>query len=397
MNMHERIDVSGSPLDEPRRSGRGLSRGAIISLVVAAAVVGGLLFWFLGAGGSGGEIPPQSAGAAGASAPTVSVSVPGARPVTASVRVNGSVAARRDLPVGVQGQGGMVTAVLVDEGDYVERGQVLARIDRAVAEQQVAQMRASVAQAEADAQLAQSELERAQALVERGFISTADIERRTATRDSARANVNVAKAQLASMQAQLGQLDVRAPEAGLILQRSVEQGQVVSSGSGALFRIAQGGQMELQALVAEEDLRSLRVGQDATVSLVGSPVDYPGEVWMVEPLIDPSTRQGTARILIRSDGQVRPGGFATGTIDTGTATRPLLPESAVLGGGGESYVYIVDSENRAKRQPVRVGAITPDGVVIEEGLTGDEQVVLSAGAFLNDNDRVVPQLVERDD
>ncbi|MBV7255973.1 efflux RND transporter periplasmic adaptor subunit [Pacificimonas sp. WHA3] len=391
--MHESIkvddlDTAQEPRQHPSRrmSGRTIAVLAIVGVAVAA-----LLAWMVF---GGADEPAPAAADGGGEGPSVSVMVPGLDSVVANVRVTGSVAARRDLPVGLQGQGGMVVAVLVDEGDYVRRGQVLARVDRSVQSQQVAQLRASVVQADADAALAQSELDRAAALVERGFISTADIERRTASRDSARARVNVARAQLRAAEAQLAQLDVRAPEAGLVIERRVEKGQVVSSGSGALFRIAQGGEMELRAEVAEQDLAALSVGQAAQVSLVGSPVSYRGEVWMVEPIIDSTSRQGTARILIRGDRQVRPGAFATGTIETGSATRPVLPESAVLGGGDTAHVYIVGPDNTAVRRSIRIGAVTVDGVVVAEGLEGTEQVVMSAGAFLNPGEKIRPTLVE---
>jgi RND family efflux transporter MFP subunit len=304
----------------------------------------------------------------------------------------GSIAARRDMPVGVQGEGGAVVAVLVDAGDYVQKGQVLARIDRSVLEQQVNQLQASVVRARADAALAQSELDRAQSLVARGFISKADIERRTATRDSANASVNVAAAQLREAQARLGRLDIRAPEAGLILERNVEPGQVVSSGSPAVFRMAQDGAMEMRALVAEQDLAGMTVGQAATVQMVGSQTQYAGRVWMVEPVINPQTRQGLVRIALSGDRALRPGGFASGKIEVGKAERPVLPESAVMGDAESSFVFIVAQDGTVERRDVKVGMISSAGVAISSGLTGKEQVVLSAGAFLNPGEKVSPVL-----
>ena len=398
MNMHEKIGARRGA-DKSYGSARtGMSRGAKITLIALAVLAAVAAIWFLTRGGEEAAAASGAGDAATETAegPVVSVMVPGAGEVTSDVRVTGSVAARRDLPVGVQGQGGMVTAVLVDEGDYVRAGQVLARIDKSVQSQQVAQLRAAVQQAEADADLAQSELERAEALVERGFISTADIERRTATRDSERARVSVAQAQLRAAQAQLGQLDVRAPEAGLVLDRAVEEGQVVGPGSGALFRIAQGGQMELRGAVAEQDLAALKPGQRASVKLIGTPTAYRGEVWMVEPLIDATSRQGIARITIAGDGQVRPGAFASGTIETGTAVRPILPETAVLGGGEDAHVFIIGEDGKVRRRGVRVAAVTSDGVVIADGLDGSERVVVSAGAFLNEGESVQPRLIERE-
>src|SRR3546814_10799959 len=82
----------------------------------------------------------------------------------------------------------------------------------------------------------------------------------TATRDAAVARVNVAKASLAETQARNGRLDIRAPAAGLVLTRDVEPGQIVSAGSGVLFRVALGGQMEMQAKLAESaDRKSTRL------------------------------------------------------------------------------------------------------------------------------------------
>ena len=122
--------------------------------------------------------------------------------------------------------------MLVDAGQRVQKGQVLARLDRAVQVQQVAQLAAGVRQSEADARLAEANLNRAQALVSKGFISKADIDQRTATRDGAVARVAVAKAQLAESQERLNRLDIRAPASGLLLSRTVETGQVVGPGIG---------------------------------------------------------------------------------------------------------------------------------------------------------------------
>jgi RND family efflux transporter MFP subunit len=388
--MQERVEV-GRPVDDPALSGS--RRRPIIIAVVVIALIAAAAFFFLSGGGD--EAAPGDAAAAEAStAPRVTVMTAEARPVTANVRVTGTIAATRDLPVGVQGQGGMITEVRVDEGDYVSRGQILARIDRRVQVQQVAQLRAGVERARADLQLAESELDRAGALVDRGFISTADIERRTATRDSARAAVNVAVAQLREAEARLGQLDVRAPEPGLVLRRNVEEGQVVSAGSTALFRIAQGGQMELRAAVAEQDLAQLAVGQGALIEVVGSNETVRGTVSLVEPLIDPNTRQGTARIAIDDDRAVRSGAFATATIETGTATRPVLPESAVLGEVDDSYVFVADEDNRVVRKSVIVGAISEEGVVIQDGLDGTERIVVTAGPFLNEGEEIQPRPLE---
>ncbi len=327
--------------------------------------------------------------------PAVSVIVPGTADVANRVTAVGTIHARRDMPVGVAGEGGMVSNIRVEAGQSVGRGQVLADIDSAVQRAQLAQLQAGVAQAEADQRLAQSELDRALALVERGFISRADIDRRTATRDAARARVAVARAQVREMEERIGRLAIRAPEAGLVLQRMVEPGQVVSPGSGALYRIAAGGQLEVRAQVAEQDLARLAVGQRAVVVPVGSDREFVGETWLLEPLIDPQSRQGTARILLPRDPALRSGGFANVVIDAGDARLPVVPQSAIMTDRqGRSFVFVIGQGNRAERRDVRTGTISADGVAIAEGLSGSERVVASAGPFLNPGEQVTPVLAQ---
>ncbi|MBB4632267.1 efflux RND transporter periplasmic adaptor subunit [Sphingosinicella soli] len=386
--MHQPVDSSfrSSVSRSWSSTGEGGSRRRIL-IVAVILVAAAAAAWFIF--GGGGDAPAANPDA---SRPVITVMVPGVTQVADSVSAVGSIAARRDMPVGVQGEGGAVVAVLVDAGDYAQKGQVLARIDRSVLEQQVSQLQASVTRARADAALAQSELDRAQSLVSRGFISKADIDRRTATRDGANADVNVAAAQLREAQARLGRLDIRAPEAGLILERNVEPGQVVSSGSAAVFRMAQDGAMEMRALVAEQDLSGMQVGQEATVQLIGSQTRYAGRIWMVEPVIDPQTRQGLVRIALSGDASLRPGGFASARIEVGRADRPLLPESAVMGDAESSYVYVVLQDGTVERREIKVGMVSSAGVGVSSGLSGKEQVVMSAGAFLNPGEKVTPVL-----
>ena len=182
-----------------------------------------------------------------------------ARVVTAS----GPLAAKRDQPIGIAGSGGRVVRVLVDAGSWVRAGQVLAVVDRSVQAQQAAQLAAQVDAARANAALAQSNYERAVALQGRGFVSKAEIDSKKATRDAAYAQVRVAQAQLGATRAEIGRLNVVAPAAGLILARNVEVGQIVSPGSGALFRLAEGGQMEMRAQLSQQDLAFVHVGMPA--------------------------------------------------------------------------------------------------------------------------------------
>lgn len=360
-------------------------RNLMIAIAVIVAVI--VIAWKVMS--SGGSDAAQAG--ANKQAAKVTVVSPAKQLVTMSISATGSLAARREMPVGVVGEGGMVSKVWVEPGDWVRQGQVLASIERSVQSQENLQLSASIRAAEADARLAQSELDRAQALVARGFISKADIERKTATRDAAFARVGVARAQLGASSARMGRLDIRAPEAGLVLTRAVEPGQVVGAGAGVLFRLARGGEMEMRAQMAEGDLARLSIGRSARVTPVGTAVTFNGQIWQLSPVIDPQTRQGTARIALAYDPALRPGGFASAKITSQQVEAPLLPESAVLSDTNGTYVFIVDSKNKVVRRPVTAGEVTDGGIPIMAGLSGTEKVVLSAGGFLNPGESVIPE------
>lgn len=327
-------------------------------------------------------------------APAITVIEPGKTTIAGRISATGTLAARRDLPVGSVGEGGRVDRVLVDSGDWVRAGQVLAVIDRSVQTQQQASLAAQIDVASADARLAQANLDRALQLVDRGFISKADVDRLTATRDAAVARVKVARAQLREMQARTQRLNIVAPNAGLVLERNVEPGQVVGPSSGVLFSIAKGGEMELVANVGESDLAKISVGASATVTPVGSDKSFTGQVWQISPVISKDNRQGEVRIALSYAPELRPGGFASAEIASGTLVAPLLPEASVLSDDKGSYVFIVDKDNKVERRDIETGTITADGIAITKGLTGNERIVRRAGAFLSAGESVKPKLVK---
>lgn len=367
------------PADLRQRGRRRIVIGIGIALI---AIIGAWWFFSRQAEGPTGPATPD--------APSVTVVVPGRGTVERAITATGTLAARREMPVGVAGEGGMVTRVLVEPGDWVAAGQVLALVDRSVQTQTAQSLTAQVGVARADLVLAQAELERAERLVGRGFISQADVQRRIATRDAAAARLKVAQASAQEQRARNNRLDIRAPEAGLVLTRQVEPGQIISSASGTLFRMARGGQMEMRVQLAEDDLAAISPGVRARVTPVGSARTFEGEVWQVSPVIDPQTRQGIARVALSYDRALRPGGFATATIMAGAVQAPALPQSAILSDERGNFVYIVGRDNKVERRGVRLGTVTEDKVAIAEGLNGSERVVLSAGAFLNPGQTINP-------
>lgn len=369
-----------------RRRKRFIVIAIIATVLVVAAIA--LALNFMRSGADDKAVVAETA----KQIPLVTAIIPGRSSVDNVVHATGSLAARREMPIGVVGEGGRVMRVLVEPGDWVRAGQALATIERSVQTQQTRSLAAQVEVARADARLAEAELDRAQALVGRGFISKADIDRKTATRDAARARVDVAIAQVRESVAREGRLDIRAPEAGLVLTRDVEPGQIVGSGSGVLFRVAKGGEMEMLAKVSEGDLSHVADGMTARVTPVGSQQSFMGRVWQVSPVVDPESRLGMARIALGYQKAIRPGGFASVRIVSGTTQAPLLPESAVQSDEKGNYVYVINGQNEAERRAVTVGQVSSEGVAITKGLTGREKVVLSAGAFLNPGQKVRPHL-----
>lgn len=387
--MNRETTITGSDtlvvVDNSRR--RRWMIAGIIAAVVAALLALAMLTGKNAAKPEGGPAGAQGQG----QIPSVTVVVPGRSQVGRTITASGPLAARRDQPVGIAGSGGRVVRVLVDAGSWVRPGQVLAIVDRSVQAQQAAQLAAQVDSARANAALAQNNYDRAVALQARGFVSKAEIDSKKASRDAAYAQVRVAQAQLGATRAEMGRLNVTAPAGGLILSRSVEVGQIVGPGSGALFRLAEGGQMELKAQLAQQDIALIHTGMAASVTPVGSDQNYAGSVWQVSPVIDPQSRLGEVRITVPFNQSIRPGGYAEAKISAGATTAPVLPQSAVLSDQDGNYVYIINSKNEVERRGVKIGTVDDTGVTIAEGLSGNESVVLSAGPFLNPGQKVNPK------
>lgn len=365
----------------PARSRRTWIIGGLVVLLLAI----GVYFLF----GRGGGSDPAADKAS--QLPVVTVVTPGRATVEGTIAATGTIGARREIPVGVVGEGGRVISVAADQGDWVRQGQVLVAVDRSVQNQQANGAAAQIAVARADANLAQANLDRALKLVSRGFVSKADVDRLTATRDAAVARVRVSEASLRELQARNARLNILAPASGLVLTRAVEPGQTIGAGSQAVFTLAQGGEMELLARLSEEDLAKITVGTPVTVTPVGLDRSYTGQVWQVEPTIDPQTRQGTARVALAYARGLRPGGFASAVINSGTVVAPMLPESAIMSDAKGNYVYIVGKGDKVERRDVTTGLVTDRGIAITGGLTGQEWVVLRAGGFLNPGEQVKPR------
>jgi HlyD family secretion protein len=325
--------------------------------------------------------------------PTVSVAQIGVSTVPSTISIIGTIGARYDMPIGVEGDGGRVTAVYVEAGDHVKQGQVLAHLNNSVLEPQVTNLEAALDQARAEADLAQAEYQRAQAVGASGALSAEETQKRKSSAITAATHVKVAAAQLEEAKARLARADVRAPADGILLTRSVEVGQTAMAGGEALFRLSKDGETELRGQVAEQDLPLLKVGQPVDVKLTGTSKVYQGRIRLLGAVIDPATRLGTVKVSLTPDPNLRPGAFARAEVTVSNAERAVLPQTAVLNDDKGSYVLIVNAQGKIERRSIRVTGMVAGGVTIADGIDPKDQIVTTAGAFLQEGETVKPVLI----
>jgi RND family efflux transporter MFP subunit len=358
----------------------------LVAIGVAAVLLAGG-WYYLGRGARG----PGSAAVAAknvSTPPLVSVVLPAMGQVAGAVAVTGQIAALNDMPIGVDGAAARISEVLVEPGDAVRRGQVLARLNPITAQSQLDSAAASLDELRASAAVAQAEWARAERA--RDAFSVEEAERRRVAAVTAQARVKSSEAQLASARDQFSRTTVVAPTDGVVLTRTAEVGQIAVPGSTVLFHLARNGAIEMRAQVAEQDMPRLKVGQSVTVRLDGVPQGFTGRVWQLGAVIDPNSRQGSVRIALPgNDHNLRPGAFARADIVTASSSGVLLPQTAVLSDSGGTFVLVVGEGDKVERRDVRVAGAHDAGLLVSGGLGGNERVVAIAGAFLRVGEQVI--------
>jgi HlyD family secretion protein len=350
-------------------------------------------------------------------APVIRVAVAEKREMVDRLSVNGTIVARDEASVGTDLSGMIVIGLEADIGDIVKKGQLLAKLDRSMLDTQLAEMRALRLQAEATAEQMQAQigeaevaarqalrdLERARALRERGVAAQSQLDNANSASEAAQARLVSATKGLAATRAQLGVIDaqidrvlvqigkteVKAPADGLVLARAASVGAVVSAGSGALFRIAIDGDLELEAQVAEVALPTLAKGMTADVVLPGAPKSVEGTLRRIAPEIDQRSRLGPIRIALPAGSPARVGSFARAEIEIARREGVAVPSAALVYRDGEAFVQAVDN-GTIRTTKVEVGLRAGKYVEILSGLEAGQEVVARAGTFVADGDRVEP-------
>lgn len=331
-----------------------------------------------------------------APAPTPSLVVTTVRPVSQqmerTIAVSGSVAAWQEMYLGVELTGIRVAEVLVEVGDTVRAGQPLLRLDTRTLEVQARQADASVAQARASLELARANSDRGATLVREGLISSSNADELRATLTSAEAQLATAEADREAARLRLGFATLRAPDDGVISARSVQPGQIVSSGTD-LLRLIREGRLEWRAELTEADLTRVKIGAPVELTSPGGQ-RIRGLVRAVSPAVDPETRTGMLYADLPEPGDLRSGMFAQGQILLGTSLATVLPRESVIFRDGYPYVFVArdgaggSATFNVEQRRITVGGQRGEFTEIRTGLKPDERIVVRGAGFLSDGDLV---------
>ncbi len=311
------------------------------------------------------------------------------RPLEVAISASGRLVPREEAAVGSELAGYRVAQVFAEEGDVVRRGAVLARLDPALLDAEIARARAEVARADATAARARLEAERVRGLDGSGVLSQEAIDQRRIAQRESDAGLAAARAQLQDLTTRRARLTLRAPVGGTIIARNVAPGGISGAGTDPLFRIARDSLIELAAEVTEADLARIAPGAPVQVSLpAGSMVT--GEVRSIQPRIEEANQLGMVRVGLPVRPDLRAGGTATARF-AGTARNVLaVPEAAIQYGARGPSVMILAPGNRARRVAVRTGTRAGGYVELLEGPKPGTQVLLSGAAFVLEGDLVRP-------
>lgn len=285
----------------------------------------------------------------------------------------GSLRARHESALAFR-VGGKVSRRLVDVGDRVRAGQVLAELDRADLDLEVAAAAAALASAEADAQLAASELARHDELHARRLISQSTLDVRRNADAAAKARVRQAQSRLAAARNAESYAALRAPAAGVVTQVAAEIGQVIAVGT-PVVTVAQTDEIEALIHVPEGRVGAFRPGLPARVVLWAErDLELTGQVREVAPEADPRTRTYDVRVTIADLPKSAQLGMTARVMLAGDASRALgVPLSAVTEFDGRASVWRVD--------PAR---LTVAPVPVEIAMWGSDAALLAGGVETGD-------------
>lgn len=315
----------------------------------------------------------------------VSVLTVGQEAAAPLIEAAGTAALRKEIPLGFTTPG-QIARITVQEGDRVERGQVLATLD-------TTSVGASLEAADAERDRAGAEVARLRQLYAQGWITKARLEAAEAAARSASASVSARRFSLQTAR-------VVAPAAGIVLSRMAEPGQIIDAGMPVVTLGDASSGFVLRVLLADRDAVRVRAGIPAEVRFDALPgTVLSGPVIEVGGRSDRGTGAFTAEIALPADPRLRSGLVGRATIATpvaGQSTRLVIPPTAVFAiRADEGFVYVVDAERRVKARRVALGPLSVAGAEVLSGVQRGEVIALSALDRLRDGAQIDPVAVQR--
>jgi membrane fusion protein (multidrug efflux system) len=318
------------------------------------SIVPAMLFFALAACGGGGGDKQRHP-------PLVTAAVVGSVRFVDRIEAVGTARAREQVTLSAP-----VTERIVrinfEDGGYVGAGQVIAELAQGQEDAQLADARARTREAD-------QQLRRLTELKARGFATNASVDAQLALAASARA-------QAAGATASIGDRVVRAPFGGWASLRTISAGAVVSAGT-PIATISDLSEIKLDFPVPETLLAALAQGQTIEAKAAAYP-DQPfhGRIATIDPVIDPATRSVMVRaILPNPDNRLKPGMLLTVMIESAARTAPAVPELGVVGQGDQRFVFLLGSDNKVKRVPVRTGMRDRGMIEIVDGVKPGQKIV----------------------
>jgi HlyD family secretion protein len=324
----------------------------------------------------------------------VSVTQVANRPLAGGLQTSGILVSREEAAVYAETPlaGYRVAKVFVEPDASVAKGQPLVQLDDTLLRYQIAQQTALVAQQTAAAEQAEEQARDVSGLEGQGVLSTEQINQRKFQARAAKASMEAQIALLKDLQTRQERMTIRAPVAGLVLERNVRPGDIAGGGTNPMFRIARDTLVELEAQVAEGDLPGVKVGDSVQVTLPdGAAVQ--GLVRLVYPSVDPQTKLGKVRVSLPVRPDLRPGGFGRAVFTGLVRTVKAAPETAVRYEADGASVMVVGPDNRVHQVAVRTGQHAGGYVELIDGPPAGARVLMGGATFVLSGDQVRPQEV----
>lgn len=360
-----------------------------LTSVAAIAGVGMMAFTLHACGGKPAPAEEANATTDTSGLQTMRVTQVELRDLSDEVLAAGRLVVREEAAVGSELSGYRVSAVYVDEGDWVKQGQPMARLDDALLQAQIAQAEATLATQKAAVDFRRSQLGRAELLSKEGAVSQAQLDQSRMEAASAEAALLASEANVNEMKVRQSRMVLRAPVSGMILQRTLRPGDIAAAGAAPYFRIARDGLIELDAEMPDAALSHVKIGDTVMVTL-GTGEHIAGKVRFISPRVDLNTNLGRARIELPYDIDLRPGSFAQAKFNAAAAGVLTVPASAVRYEAGGASVMLVDDSNTVRQTTVKLGQRAGDFVELIDGPPAGSRVLATGSAFTLDGDVIRP-------